>query len=99
VMDLLSEGLVERVQRAGERLSRGLAAIGGRTSGERGLGLLRALLLSEDVAPKVVAKARDLGLLVNAVGDRVVRLAPPLTVSDQEIDRAAELLKEAVANA
>jgi len=99
VMDLLSEGLVERVQRAGERLSRGLAAIGGRASGERGLGLLRALLLSEDVAPKVVAKARDLGLLVNAVGDRVVRLAPPLTVSDQEIDRAAELLKEAVANA
>ena len=99
VMDLLSEGLVERVQRAGERLSRGLASIGGRASGERGLGLLRALLLSEDVAPKVVAKARDLGLLVNAVGDRVVRLAPPLTVSDQEIDRAAELLKEAVANA
>src|SRR3954470_13032510 len=99
VMDLLSEGLVERVQRAGERLSRGLAAIGGRASGERGLGLLRALLLSEDLAPRVVAKARELGLLVNAVGDRVVRLAPPLTVSDEEIDRAAQLLAEAVAKA
>ena len=99
VMDLLDEGLLERVQRAGERLSRGLAAIGGRSAGERGLGLLRALLLSEDLAPKVVAKARELGLLVNAIGDRVVRLAPPLTVSDQEIDRASELLKEAVSKA
>jgi acetylornithine/N-succinyldiaminopimelate aminotransferase len=98
-MDLLAEGLLERVQRAGDRLSRGLAAIGGRSAGERGLGLLRALLLSEDLAPKVVAKARELGLLVNAVGDRVVRVAPPLTVSDQEIDRASELLAEAVSKA
>jgi len=99
VMDLLAEGLLERVQRAGERLSRRLGAIGGRTSGERGAGLLRALLLGEDLAPQVVAKARELGLLVNAVGDRVVRLAPPLTVSDEEIDRASELLAEAVVKA
>src|SRR3954470_9348694 len=99
VMDMLSEGLLERVQRAGVRLSQRLAAIGGRASGERGLGLLRALLLSEDLAPRVVAKARDLGLLVNAIGERVVRLAPPLTVSDEEIDRASGLLAEAVAKA
>ena len=99
VADLLAEGLIERVQRAGERLSQRLAGIGGRASGERGVGLLRALLLSEDLAPKVVAKARELGLLVNAVGERVVRLAPPLTVSDGEIDRASEVLAEAVAKA
>ena len=99
VMDMLSEGLLERVQRAGARLSQRLAAVGGRSAGERGAGLLRALLLSEDLAPKVVAKARDLGLLVNAIGERVVRLAPPLTVSDDEIDQASELLAEAVAKA
>lgn len=99
VTDLLAEGLIERVQQAGQRLSERLSAIGGRASGERGLGLLRALLLSEDLAPKVVAKARDLGLLVNAIGERVVRLAPPLTVSDEEIDRASRLLAEAVAKA
>jgi len=99
VMGLLEGGLVERVQQAGERLSQRLSAVGGRSSGERGLGLLRALLLSEDLAPKVVAKARELGLLVNAIGERVVRLAPPLTVSDDEIDRAAGVLAEAVAKA
>ena len=99
VMDLLEGGLVERVQRAGERLSQRLARIGGRSCGERGMGLLRALLLSEDLAPKVVASARERGLLVNAIGERVVRLAPPLTVSDDEIDQAADLLHEAVAQA
>lgn len=97
VMELLQAGLLERVQRAGERLSQRLGSIP-RTAGERGLGLLRALLLSTDAAPKVVARARELGLLVNAIGERVVRLAPPLTVSDEEIDRAAELLAQAVSD-
>jgi acetylornithine/N-succinyldiaminopimelate aminotransferase len=99
VVELLEGGLVERVQSAGARLSQRLASLGGRTAGERGMGLLRGLLLSEDLAPKVVAKARDLGLLVNAIGERVVRLAPPLTVTDEEIDEAAERLGNAVSSA
>ena len=99
VMEMLQGGLLERVQRAGERLSQRLASIGPRTSGERGLGLLRALLLAEDIAPKVVEKARGMGLLVNSIGDRVVRLAPPLTVSDEEVDQAAAILAQAVAQA
>ena len=85
-------------ERLGEKLS-GLASKTPRVQGERGMGLLRALLLSEDLATKVVSRARDLGLLVNAIGERVVRVAPPLTVSDDEIDRAAALLGEAVAQA
>jgi acetylornithine/N-succinyldiaminopimelate aminotransferase len=95
VMELLEGGLLERVQQAGARLSQRLAAIPG-TAGERGLGLLRALLLNDDSATKVVVRARDLGLLVNAIGDKTVRLAPPLTVSDSEIDQAADLLAKAV---
>jgi acetylornithine/N-succinyldiaminopimelate aminotransferase len=102
VMDLLQGGLLEQVQRTGGRLSHRLAGLPRKTpraAGERGQGLLRALLLSEDLAPRVVAKAREMGLLVNSIGERVVRLAPPLTVSEEEIDRAAELLGEAVAQA
>jgi acetylornithine/N-succinyldiaminopimelate aminotransferase len=102
VMEMLEGGLVEQVQRAGARLSErlsGLQRTNKRTAGERGQGLLRALLLSEDLGAKVVVKARELGLLVNAIGERTIRLAPPLTVSDAEIDRATELLSEAVATA
>ncbi|HEY6907758.1 MAG TPA: acetylornithine transaminase [Myxococcales bacterium] len=99
VVGLLEGGLLERVQSAGERLSQRLASLGGRTAGERGMGLLRGVLLSEDLAPRVVARARELGLLVNAIGERVIRLAPPLTVSDEEIDEAAERLGKAIATA
>ena len=98
VMEMLGGGLLERVQQAGERLSRRLLAIEG-AAGERGAGLLRALLLKSDDAGRVVAAARDRGLLVNSIGERTVRLAPPLTVTDGEIDDAARLLAEAVSGA
>jgi predicted acetylornithine/succinylornithine family transaminase len=95
VFDLLEEGVLENVRRMGELLSARLARMP-RSSGERGLGLLRGLLLAEDLAPKVVTRARELGLLVNAIGDRLIRLAPPLTVSKEEIEAAAQLLEQAV---
>ena len=102
VMDLLDERLLEHVRRVGEQMSEGFKALAQKTarvSGERGLGLWRALLLAEDIAPLVVAKARELGLLVNGIGDRILRLAPPLTVSGSEIDEAITLLGRAVATA
>jgi acetylornithine/N-succinyldiaminopimelate aminotransferase len=102
VVDLLEGGLLDHVRHVSEVLQARLAALPQTTSraaGERGLGLLRAVLLAEDIAPKVVAKARELGLLVNAIGDRVLRLAPPLTVSEREIQEASALLARAIAQA
>ena len=98
VVDLLNEGVLDNVRRMGELLSARLKSIP-RTTGERGMGLLRGLLFGEDLAPKLVARARYLGLLVNAIGERVVRLAPPLTVSEGEIERAASILAQAVREA
>jgi acetylornithine/N-succinyldiaminopimelate aminotransferase len=102
VMDMLDDKLLEHVRKVGELLSArqaGLARKTPRVTGERGLGVWRAVLLSEDIAPQVVARARDLGLLVNAIGDRVLRLAPPLTVSEVEIEEAASLLGRAIVEA
>jgi predicted acetylornithine/succinylornithine family transaminase len=99
VMDLLQDGLLEHVTEMGRLLSARLAGLGQKTprvAGERGLGLWRALLLSEDLASKVVAKARDLGLLVNGIGERTIRLAPPLVTTAAEIDEAVELLGRAI---
>ena len=100
VVDLLEGGLLDHVRRVSEVLQSRLAALPRttpRAAGERGLGLLRGVLLAEDIAPKVVAKARELGLLVNAIGDRVLRVAPPLTVSEREIQEATALLAQAIA--
>ncbi|MFL5365623.1 MAG: acetylornithine transaminase [Myxococcales bacterium] len=102
VVDLLDGGLLDSARAMGEHLGarlRGLSGSSRRVAGERGLGLLRALLLAEDLAPKVVASARERGLLVNSIGDRVLRLAPPLTVSSSEIDEATRILLEAISQA
>jgi acetylornithine/N-succinyldiaminopimelate aminotransferase len=102
VMDVLDDEMLTHVQRVGEHMSqcfRALAQKNPKIAGERGLGLWRALLLSEDVAGKVVAKARELGLLVNGVGERILRLAPPLTVSKAEVEEAVSVLGRAIAEA
>ena len=102
VVDLLQGGLLDHVRHVSEVFSARLATLPQatpRATGERGLGLLRAVVLAEDLAPKVVAKARELGLLTNAIGDRVLRLAPPLTVSEKEIGEAVDLLAKAIAQA
>ncbi|GDY57973.1 hypothetical protein SVIO_085960 [Streptomyces violaceusniger] len=43
-------------------------------------------MLTESLAPQVQKAAQDAGLLVNAVAPDVVRLAPPLVISDGEVD-------------
>lgn len=83
-----------RAQRLGDALD-GLVARHDVVIGWRGRGLLLAVELSEPVAGKIEASAEQHGLLVNAIGDRLVRLAPPLTVTNAEIATAVSALGDA----
>ena len=87
-----------RVQ--GDRLKAGLLraaeANPGRVVEVRGRGLLLGVELSGPAGP-VVDEARERGLLTVPAGARVVRLLPPLTVRDSEIDQAVEILAAALA--
>jgi acetylornithine/succinyldiaminopimelate/putrescine aminotransferase len=58
----------------------------------RGLGLLLGAELARGGAPAVVAKCLERGLVVNAVTDSALRLAPSLLVSEAEIDEAVGVL-------
>ena len=58
----------------------------------RGAGLMRALEMPEAAAARAVDLARTHQLLVNRTAGRVVRLLPPLTVSDAEIDEGLQIL-------
>jgi acetylornithine/N-succinyldiaminopimelate aminotransferase len=80
-----------RARAAGERLTKALEATTGVTA-VRGLGLLLAAELDRPVAKAAAAAALDAGLVVNAVTDSALRLAPPLTVSETEIDDAVAIL-------
>jgi acetylornithine/N-succinyldiaminopimelate aminotransferase len=96
VLDVIeSEGLVARSAEAGERLITALssATAGNSAVGEiRGLGLLIAIELGGDWAAEIVGKALEKGLVVNNVAPNAVRLAPPLIVSDDQIEQAVEIL-------
>jgi acetylornithine/N-succinyldiaminopimelate aminotransferase len=96
VLDVIEEeGLVPRAAEAGERL---IAALSSATAGNpfvreiRGLGLLIAIELAEPKASDIVRAALERGLIVNNVTPDAVRLAPPLNVSDDQIERAVGIL-------
>jgi predicted acetylornithine/succinylornithine family transaminase len=78
--------------RAGERLMRALDALP-QVRAVRGLGLLIAAELVDGLDAAAITRAcLDSGLVVNAVTPTALRFAPPLTVSDAEIDEAVTLL-------
>jgi predicted acetylornithine/succinylornithine family transaminase len=78
---------------AGERLTAALSATSG-VKEVRGLGLLLAAELDGLDAKAVNAALLDRGLVANAVTPTAVRFAPPLTVSDAEIDEAVAIFAE-----
>jgi acetylornithine/N-succinyldiaminopimelate aminotransferase len=90
------ENVPERAARAGTRLVESLAKLDG-VAEVRGAGLLIAAELAPGFDARAVAqKCLDRGLVVNAVTPTALRLAPPLLVSDAEIDDAVARLAEAL---
>jgi acetylornithine/N-succinyldiaminopimelate aminotransferase len=96
------EGLLEACRVAGEymmgRLHHLKRGLDGRIVDIRGRGLLWGVELDGDAAP-VVARCRELGMIVNLAGERVVRLAPALLVEPAQIDEAQDILGRALARA
>ena len=83
----------EVVMQKGAELTTKLQTIGGVVN-VRGRGLLLAAeLLPELDAKKVASQLLDRGLVVNGVTSHALRLAPPFTVSSEEIDEAIAIMK------
>lgn len=101
VNEVCSDDFLAGVRQRGEHLAEGLRQVARdyRLPGERGLGLLRALLLPSDCADDIVAAARELapaGLLLNAPRAHLLRFMPALTISKSEIDEALAMLRLAL---
>ena len=99
IEQLLAPGFLESVRTKGELLSKELLAISAEFNldGERGEGLLRALMLSSDIGAKLVELARDRapeGLLINSPRPNLLRFMPALNVSDDEIRQMCNILRE-----
>lgn len=98
VLDTIERtGLLDHVARTGERLRRGLQTPHHPLVREvRGAGLLLGVVLEGDTAARVQRAAQQQGLLVNAVTPDVIRLAPPLNVSDREVDSFLDRFRTAL---
>ena len=94
--------VLPEAEKASARLLDRLRALAGaspRVAGVRGKGMLLGVLVRGVDAADVVHIARDGGLLANAIGADVVRLAPALTLSPSEADLAVDRLAAAIAAA
>ena len=87
ISTIAHEGLLDHVKRVGERLRRGIEALGHPLVGDvRGDGLLLGVVLTAPVSSVVANALRDAGFLVNPVQPGVVRLAPPLILTTEQAD-------------
>lgn len=94
-----TEHLLAAVTERGQQLHTLLSGLAARhpksIAGTRGLGLLQALVLQDDVdARAVLAKLRDKGLLLTIAGGTALRFSPPLVVAEDELNEAGTLLDE-----
>ena len=95
LQELIAIDAPASARHAGERLTKGLEALPG-VAAVRGLGLLLGAELTAGNAKAVNAALLDAGLVVNAVTDTALRFAPPLNVSDDEIDQALAICAEVI---
>jgi 4-aminobutyrate aminotransferase-like enzyme len=100
------DGLVERAQLAGEQIKARLRKFAAKQPilDIRGRGLFLGIELDTenegawfDSGSAVVSQCMERGLMINATQGRVLRLAPPLTISDEEIDEGLGILEEVIA--
>ncbi len=99
VLDELTEGgVIERAAGLGERMVDGFRtrlAGNNRVREVRGKGLMLGVELNEP-CPTLVADALEAGLLINVAVDNVVRLLPPLNMTDAEADRMVAMVADLI---
>ena len=64
----------------------------------RGRGLLLGVCLESLPAKEVENECRDLGLLINAVTEDTLRIAPAFIVNIEQVKRCAEIIDDAIKN-
>ncbi len=95
------ENLLENVRSRGKQLRKGLKVIANKypdlCESVRGWGLINGLVLNPEsgtAAIDIVKAALEKGLLLIPAGTQVVRLIPPLIVSEADVEKALSLIDE-----
>jgi predicted acetylornithine/succinylornithine family transaminase len=94
-----AEDLPARAAEKGALLREGLEAFADKydfVTGVRGRGLMLGLVLSCDAKPLTDALA-EMGMLTIATAGNIIRMLPPLTVTDDELEEALDMLDDVLA--
>lgn len=99
VLDIIeSEGLLAHVTTTGDWLARAIESLGlPQIDHVRGRGLLRGVVLTEPISARVCAAALEAGFIINAPRPDVLRLAPPLIITTDELQTFVDALPALVA--
>lgn len=100
---LRDEGLADNAQLRGEQLRTGLNSMVGNSAVElvRGRGLLNAMIMNEPKgsygdtgkAWDLCVKMQENGLLAKPTHGNIIRFAPPLTITEEEIDACLDIIE------
>ena len=98
---MLADGFLAGVRKKGDYLAEKLTGLAAKypkfASGQRGLGLIQGLILTQagiEQGQVIVQKLFERGVLINFAGNAVLRFIPPLVVSPDEIDHLIRELDE-----
>lgn len=91
------ENLLMNVANMGKLLGELLAQVQG-VKEVRGRGLLLGVCLDNLSAKDVEAECKNLGLLINAVTEETLRIAPAFIVNIEQVQRCAEIIEDAIKN-
>lgn len=95
IKSIEKEKLLSHVDAVGAFLLTELALIPGVTE-VRGAGLLIGLTLDKPVAKLLTKKCQELGLLINAPSESIIRIAPALNVSMKQAEKFVKIFEEAL---
>jgi len=93
--EMLDMDVANKVAATGAYFAAGLAHLP-KVSDIRGLGLMRGVTLTEPIAAAVGEAALEKGLVLNVIGDSVLRFLPPLIATTEHVDEALGILKESL---
>jgi ornithine--oxo-acid transaminase len=105
---LRDEGLAQNSAERGQQLRAGLSRVasgsGSLISKVRGRGLMNAIVIGDDakggygdegMAWELCLKMKELGLLAKPTHGNIIRLAPPLTITADQVDECVEIIAQA----
>ncbi|MCH8201348.1 MAG: aminotransferase class III-fold pyridoxal phosphate-dependent enzyme, partial [Chloroflexi bacterium] len=93
---MIDNDLPAQVTKRGEHLERRLISLADRQpmiTEVRGKGLIWAIELDRPVSEAAVNRCLEEGLLINGVKPTALRFVPPFTVSEEELDRAVDIVE------